>query len=245
MRSHGPLLRIVLAAGVLAQPACLCNPPGMSSARAALHGSGEPRAQPSTCEEHRGGRVLALEPHASHAPGVVGQWPLRPSLEVRLRGGGKPKAKVGGKPLPGRGYISRVGRRSSQDPIAQLEKQMAATASRHRKQSKKKPAEHEGWFRKFVRQRQGLIDAKKGERAAPRDTRQRLSRPSAVERFAYRQIYNIEPQPRPIKASVLERLHLERCRNASLDAPNSTTGGEGKCAINHTHSHAVTRPVGQ
>lgn len=69
-------------------------------------------------------------------PGVVRHGG---ALHVHLRGGGKPKVRLGGKPLPGRGYMGRVFPRSPRDPLAQSEREMIARASKHRRASTKVP----------------------------------------------------------------------------------------------------------
>ena len=124
-------------------------------------------------------------------------------LATRLRGGGRASAQLGGKPLPKTG-----GRRLNYAPrsgLGQSERAMAARAAKHRKNSKKEAKDGEGWFKKFVRRKHGLIDPKKGERAMV-DTSKAKPRPSSVERHAYHKMYNIIPQPKPPKASVLDDL---------------------------------------
>ena len=89
---------------------------------------------------------------------------LDAKLSLRLRGGGKPKVRLGGKPLPGSGYMGRVLPRSPRDPLTGAENQMIARAAKHRRKSTKPQKDTEGWFKKFVRQKQGLVDPKKNER---------------------------------------------------------------------------------
>jgi len=129
----------------------------------------------------------------------------RRALPVYLRGGGRPKDRLGGKPLPGGGHMGRVGRRSPRDPLGKGEQTMIARSARHRRKSARQPKDNEGWFKKEMRQAQGLIDPKKGERPSY-DTRNAKPRPSSIERFVYRRMYDIEPQKRPPKTSVLEEM---------------------------------------
>ena len=135
-------------------------------------------------------------------------------LVVRLRGGGKSKRKLGGKPLPGRGYMGNVIPRSGRDPIAHAEREMVARASKHRRKSNKKPKDPEGWFKKFVRQKQGLIDPKKGERPVI-DTSKPKPRPSSLARHSYKEMFRIQPAPRPPKASVVKQMVAESAANAA------------------------------
>jgi hypothetical protein len=158
-------------------------------------------------------------------------------IAVRLRGGGRPKNYLGGKPLPGRGYMGNVIPRSGRDPFAQAEREMIAQAAKHRRKSTKKRKDPEGWLKKFLRQKQGLIDPKKEKPMV--DTSKPKPRPSSIARRSYKHIFGIEPQPRPPKMGVLKKM---------VATPTADAAGAGAASVISNATANVTaarRPTQQ